>query len=183
MGSIIGLLILFLATLTMGGCAGLLNGLGSGYGYGMNGYGGAYGAAATAPMALDPAYAAAATAGGYLPQTQPYYMSQPYVNSYNGAAAYTPNPPGVAGAQMRAYGNLSPQERARLTAMQNRASGGNYRARYNGMVRAGTLTPPTGHGPRGLTAQPGTNSASTPAQVRPQAPGYGQRSQLLPNLR
>jgi hypothetical protein len=238
MGSIIGLLVLFLATLTLGGCAGLLNGLGYGYGDGMNGYGGAYQAGATAPVALDPAYAAAATAGSYLPQTQPYYTSQPYVYSYNGAAAYTPDPPsGVAGAplsppgdpsaspwigqreleqsnrirqglldgsltpqearrlwaeqrrihaseaQMRPYGYRSPLERARLTARQNRGSRAIYRARHNGMVRPGTLTPPSGHGPRGLMAQPGTNSASAPAQVRPQAPGYGQRSQMLPNQR
>ena len=225
MGSIIRLLVLFMATLTLGGCAGLLNGLGNGYGDGLNGYGGTYGAAATAPMALDPAYAAAATAGSYLPQTQPYYTSQPYVYGYNGAAAYTPDPPsGVARGplsapsdpsaspwidqrdreqtdrirqgllngsltpqearrlwaeqgriraiegQMRAYGYLSPQGRARFTARRNRASRAFYRARYNGMGRPGMLTPPPGHGPLGLMGQPGTNGASTPAQVRPQAP-------------
>jgi hypothetical protein len=300
MGSIIGVLVLFLTTLTLGGCAGLLNGLGYGSGDGMNGYGGVYDTAATAPAAQDPAYAAAATAGSYLPQTQtqPYYTSQPYGYSYNGAATYTPDPPsgvartplsssgvagsqlsssgvtgaplsssgvagsplsssgvagsplsrpgvagaplsrpGVAGAplsrpgdpsaspwigqrereqadrirqglldgsltpqearrlwaeqrrirateaQMRAYGYLNPQERARLTAMQNRGSRAIYRARHNGMVRPGTLMPPPGHGPLGLMGQPGTNGASTPAQVRPQAPGYGQGSQLLPNQR
>ena len=237
MGSISGLLVLFLATLTLVGCAGL-NGLGFGYGDGMNGSGGAYDAAATDPAALDPAYAAAATAGSCLPQTQPCYTSQPYVDSYNGAAANTPEPPsGVAGAplsppgdpsaspwidqrereqadhirqglldgsltpqearrlwaeqgriraiqaQMRAYGHLSPQERARFTARRNRPSRAFYRARYNGMVRPGMLTPPPGHGPLGLMAQPGTSGASTPVQVQPQAPGYGQGSQLLPNQR
>jgi len=224
MGSISGLLVLFLATLTLGGCAGL-NGLGFGYGDGMNGYGEAYDAAATDPASLDPAYAAAATAGSCLPQTQPCSTSQPYVYNYNGAAAYTPDPPsGVARgplsapsdpsaspwidqrereqaerirqglldgsltpqearrlwaeqrriraieAQMGAHGYFSPQERARLTARQNRASRAIYRARHNGMVRPGTLTPPPGHGPLGLMSQPGTNGASTPAQVRPQAP-------------
>ena len=226
MGSISGLLVLFLAILTLGGCAGPY-GSGYGYGDGMSGYGydGAYEAAATAPVALDPADAAAATAGSYLPQTQPYYTSQPYVYGYNGAAAYTPDPPsGVARgplsapsdpsaspwidqrereqaartrqglldgsltpqearrlwaeqrriraieAQMGAHGYFSPQERARLTARQNRASRAIYRARHNGMVRPGTLTPPPGHGPLGLMSQPGTNGASTPAQVRPQAP-------------
>jgi hypothetical protein len=193
MGSISGLLVLFLATLTLGGCAGSY-GYGNGFGDGMSGYGydGANEAAATAPVALDLADAASATAGSYLSQTQPSYTSQPYVYSYNGAAANTPDPPsGVAGAplsrpgdpsaspwidqrdreqadrirqgllngsltpqearrlwteqrrirairaQMRAYGYLSPQERARLTARQNRASRAIYRGRHNGMMRSG----------------------------------------------
>ena len=239
MGSIIGLLVLFLATLTMGGCADPY-GYGYGYGGGMSGYGydGASEAAAMpASVAMDPAYAAAAQAGGCFPQTQPYYAPQPYAYNYNGAMAYAPDPPpGVAGAplpppgdpsarpwidqrereqvarirqglrdgsltpqeaqrlwaeqhrirntetQMRADGYLSPQERARLTAMQNRASQDIYRARHNAIVQPGTPTPPSGHGPLGLMAQPG--STSMPAKVRPLVPGYGQRGQsLLPNLR
>jgi hypothetical protein len=86
-------------------------------------------------------------------------------------------------AQMRAYGYLSPQERARFTARQNRASRAFYRARHNGMMRPGMLTPPPGHGPLGLMRQPGINGTYAPAQVQPQAPGYGQGSQLLPNQR
>ena len=73
----IGLLVLFLATLTLGGCAGMpLD-----YGNGAGGYGGscpqAYGA-------MTPGYAAAGPAVIYAPQPQPYYAPQPYAY-YNGA--------------------------------------------------------------------------------------------------
>ena len=184
MGSVIGLLVLFLATLTLGGCAGPY---GYGDGYGDGGADGA--AAAPASVAMDPEYASAVQAGGYSPQTQPYYAPQPSGYNYNGATAYASDlPPGVARAplappgdpsaspwidqrereqavrirqglrdgsltpqeawrlwaeqrrlgateaQMRPVSYLSPQERARLTARQNRARRGIYRARHSGMV-------------------------------------------------
>ena len=84
MPRIIGLLVLFLATLTLGGCAGMpLD-----YGNSAGGYGGscpqAYGA-------MTPGYAAAGPAIIYAPQPQPYYAPQPYAY-YNGATAYGPAP-------------------------------------------------------------------------------------------
>lgn len=91
MTRIIGLLVLFLATLTLGGCAGLpydLGGGAAGYGYGGSypqPYGGGLGA---------PGYGAVAPPAVYVPQ--PYYAPQPY---YSSPEVYAPAPPpGVAGA-------------------------------------------------------------------------------------
>jgi hypothetical protein len=163
MGSVIGLLVLFLVTLALGGCAGPY-GYGYGYGDGMSGsgYDGASGAAAMpASAAMDPGYAAAAQAGGYFSQTQPYYAPQPYVYNYNGATAYAPDPPpGVAGAPLprpgdpRASpwidqrgreqaarirqglrnGSLTPQEARRLWAEQRRLRNTEGQMRVDGYL-------------------------------------------------
>jgi hypothetical protein len=115
MASVIGVLVLFLATLTLGGCAGLpygalgaLGALGNGGAYG-GGYGGAaypqgYPSAAAipvpVPVPVDPGYA-----GGYGPQVQqPYYAPQPYANNYNGTAVYAPGP-NVVGAPLGPQGD------------------------------------------------------------------------------
>jgi len=52
-----------------------------------------------------------------------------------------------AEGRMRADGNLSPQERARLNTMQNRSSQDIYRLRHNGIQPGPTVQPrPTGPG-------------------------------------
>ncbi len=108
MSRIIGLLVWFLATLTLGGCAGMpldLNGYGNGAsGYG---YGGScpqpYGASMAVPIPMDPGYGAPAVV--YAPQAQPYYAPQPYAY-YQGASGYPPAPPpDVAGAPFSRHGN------------------------------------------------------------------------------
>ncbi len=100
MASIIGLIVLFLATLTLGGCAGMpcfgalrwmARGYGDGYGGGYVGpqpYGGM-----PVPMPMDPGYAAAAPPVVYAPQPQPYYAPQPYAYNYNDPTVYAPAPP------------------------------------------------------------------------------------------
>ncbi len=83
MASIIGLLVLFLATLTLGGCAGMPLGLGD--------VGGAGGYAAPCPQPYGgcaPGYAAQPQAV-YIPQ--PLYAPQPYAY----APAYAPAPPAI----------------------------------------------------------------------------------------
>jgi hypothetical protein len=57
-----------------------------------------------------------------------------------------------AEARMRANGNLSPQERARLNAMQQRSSQDIYRLRHNG-VQAGPTAQSRPTGPARPTAQ------------------------------
>ncbi len=155
MAGIIGLLVLFLATLTLGGCAGMpldLNGYGNGAsGYG---YGGScpqpYGACVPVPMPMDPGYAAAPPAVVYAPQPQPYYAPQPYAY-YNGDTAYAPAPPpGVAdptagpwidhreryqAARIRQGwrdGSLTPHEARRLGAEQRHIRGAEARMRADG---------------------------------------------------
>jgi len=110
MASIIGLIVLFLATLTIGGCAGMP----LGYGNGTSGYGGGYGGgysggyaggcpqgAIPFPVPMDPGYAAAPPPVVYAPQPQPYYTPQPYSYNYNGPTVYAPAlPPGLAAAPL-----------------------------------------------------------------------------------
>ncbi len=90
MPRIIGLLVLFLATLTLGGCAGMPLDLGNGAG----GYGG------SCPQPYGggmPGYAMAAPPVIYAPQPQPYYAPQPYAYNYNGGNVYGPAQPGPRG--------------------------------------------------------------------------------------
>jgi hypothetical protein len=164
MGSILGLIVLLLATLTLGGCAGLpgalgaLGALGNGGAYGGGYGGGAYsqGYPAAAGMPVDPGYA-----GGYAPQAQPYYAPQPYANNYNGATVYAPGPNMAAApygpqgyptgsqqidqrereqaARIRQglrNGSLTPQEAQRLWAEQRRIRGAEGR-----MMADGSLNP------------------------------------------
>lgn len=162
MASVIGLIVLLLATLTLGGCAGLplgaLASLANSGAYG-GGYGGAYGggyggypqgypsaAAIPVPVPMDPGYA-----GGYAPQAQPYYAPQPYGYNYNGATAYAPgqgDPTVSAGIDQREReqaarirqglrdGSLTPQEAQRLWAEQRRIRGAEGR-----MMADGSLSP------------------------------------------
>lgn len=159
MASIIGLVVLFLATLTLGGCAGLpnlaglLNGQGSGYGNGYGGsygqpYGQPYGAPMGVPVPMDPGYATAAPAGVYAPQPQPYYApQQPYADNYNGANVYAPAQPGPMGGpwvdqrerdqaarihQGLRDGSLTPREAQRLQAEQRHLRGAEGRMRADG---------------------------------------------------
>ncbi|MCX5892167.1 MAG: hypothetical protein NTW80_04200, partial [Deltaproteobacteria bacterium] len=159
MASIIGLVVLFLATLTLGGCAGmpnlagLMNGQGSGYGNGYGGsygqpYGQPYGAPMGVPVPMDPGYATAAPAGVYAPQPQPYYApQQPYADNYNGANVYAPAQPGPMGGpwvdqrerdqaarihQGLRDGSLTPREAQRLQAEQRHIRGAEGRMRADG---------------------------------------------------
>jgi hypothetical protein len=156
MGSIIGLIVLLLATLTLGGCAGLpsalnaLGALGNGGAYGGGYGGGAYsqGYPAAAGMPVDPGYA-----GGYAPQAQPYYAAQPYAYNNNGATVYAPGPMAPQGdptanqqidrrqweqaARIRQglhNGSLTPQEARRLWAEQRHINGAEARMMADGRL-------------------------------------------------
>ena len=162
MASIIGLIVLFLATLTIGGCAGMP----LGYGNGTSGYGGGYGGgysggyaggcpqgAIPFPVPMDPGYAAAPPPVVYAPQPQPYYTPQPYSYNYNGPTVYAPAlPPGLAAAPLppqadptgrpwihqrdrdhgRRDGSLTPHEAQRLGAEPRHLRGAEPRMRADG---------------------------------------------------
>jgi len=145
--------------LAVSGCVGPLPGIG-GYGYGGGGGYPSYGGGQ--PYPYDPG-----AGGGYAQPVQPYYQPQPY--AYSGAPGVYVYPPAqpvpqaagehasalpgrwidrrqqgrIRGAEgrMRADGNLSPQERARLNAMQQRSSQAIYRQRHNGVKPGPTATP------------------------------------------
>lgn len=117
MARIIGLLVLLLAALTLGGCAGLpygaLGALGALDGGAYGGYGGAYpqgypsAAAMPVPVPVDPGYAAAPS-GIYVPSPEPYYAPapEPY---YGTGPNYAPGaPPDVAGAPYAYEGRHHP---------------------------------------------------------------------------
>lgn len=159
MAGIIGLIVLFLATLTMGGCAGIPN-YGSGYGNGISGYG--YGGAysqpygAALPVPVDPGYA---VGGGYVVQPQPYYAPQPNVYNYPGPNVYAPAPgsphgnhmagPWINHRERNQAAHINPYERGRLNGRQNRASQDIYRGRHNGVAPPAAIGPQRGNGPRG----------------------------------
>ena len=107
MTRIIGLLVLFLATLTLGGCAGMP--LDLRYGNGASGYG--YGGSCPQPYGGGmPGYAVAAPPVIYVPQPQPYYAPQPY--DYTTMAAMfmlrrsrSPVPGSISGSGTRQRGS------------------------------------------------------------------------------
>ena len=145
MTRIIGLLVLFLATLTLGGCAGMPLDL-NGYGNGASGYG--YGASCPQPYGGGmPGYAMAAPPVIYAPQPQPYYAPQPYDYNYNGGNVYAPAQPGPRGGpwidqreryqaerlrQGRRDGSLTPYEAQRLGAEPRHIRGAEGRMRADG---------------------------------------------------
>lgn len=171
MTSIIGLLVLFLATLTLGGCAGMPYGL-AGSGTSGYGYGGScpqpYCASMPVPMPMDPGYAAAAPAVVYAPQPQLYYAPQPYVYNYNDATGYD------RAARIRQGlhdGSLTPRG-ARLNTMQNRANQDIYHDRHNGVVQPGATGPHPGNGPASSMSSMGhsqINGARMQGPMQPQA--------------
>ncbi len=201
MARIIGLLVLFLVTLTLGGCAGMPLDL-NGYGNGASGYGGScpqpYGASMV-PMA--PGYAMAAPPVVYVPQPQPYYAPQPYAYNYHGATAYAPadrirqgrrdgsltpqeaqrqwaEQRHLRGAEgrMSADGNRSPYNRGRLNTMQNRANQDIYGARHNGMAQPGAAGPQRGNGP----ADPMGHARINGGQMQAQPQVRSMQSQTRP---
>ena len=156
MASMIGLLVWFLATLTLGGCAGMPLDYGNGAsGYG---YGGScpqpYGAPTPVPMPMYPGYATAAPPVVYAPQ--PLYAPQPYVYAPTSppaivAAPLAPQGPHMAGPwidrreheqvmhsrQGRREGSLTPHEAQRLRAEQRHLRGAEPR-----MSAGGNLSSP-----------------------------------------
>lgn len=176
MASIIGLLVLFLASLTLGGCAGMPLGYGNA--------GGGYAAPCPQPYGGGmPGYVAAAPPVVYVPQ--PLYAPQPYVYAPTPMAPQGPGPwidhrerdqaarihqglrdgsltphearrlraeqGHIRGAEgrMSADGNLGPHEQGRLNTMQNRANQDIYGAGHNGMGQPGATGPQRGNGPVG----------------------------------
>lgn len=162
MASIIGLLVLFLATLTLGGCAGMPYGadLGaSGYGYGGScpqPYGGSYpqpyGASMPVPVPMYQGYATAPPVEVYVPQPQPYYAPGVAAAPLPPQADPTARPwsdhreryQAARIRQGRRDGSLTPHEAQRLSAEQRHIRGaearmsadGNFSPRERGRLNA-----------------------------------------------
>jgi len=141
MTSIVGILVLLLAILTLGGCGSLPYGYGDASGG--YGYGGSYPQVGMPlPMPMDQGYATgyAAPAGVYAPQ--------PYVYGYaEGATVYAPGAPNASpGIDRREReqaqrirqglrdGSLTPQEARRLWAEQRRIHGAEARMNADGRL-------------------------------------------------
>lgn len=137
MASVIGLLVFFLATLTLGGCAGTPYDYGYGAGAGMSGYGCGgscpqpYAAPMPVPMPMAPGYAVAPPAVIYAPQPQPYFAPrQPY--SYNGATDHRERDQAARIRAGRRDGSLTPNEARRLGAEQRHIRGAEARMSADG---------------------------------------------------